>query len=149
MIRYRLDDLGWYQFEWLIQSLLKAELGLAVESWGGHKDYGRDAFTASRLRFPDNHSLSDGPFVFQVKFVENANAAGAKNESALLGAVSKEGERILQRPRLISQKDILHYTLITNALLSPGVRDSIHQKISKTLPTAEIHILGGGDICDL
>ena len=23
MIRYRLDDLGWYQFEWLCQSLLK------------------------------------------------------------------------------------------------------------------------------
>jgi hypothetical protein len=32
MIRYKLDDLGWYQFEALMQSLLKAELGLGVES---------------------------------------------------------------------------------------------------------------------
>jgi hypothetical protein len=52
MIRYRLDDLGWYQFEWLVQSLLKAEAGTAVESWGGHGDQGRDAYTASRLKFP-------------------------------------------------------------------------------------------------
>jgi hypothetical protein len=78
MIRYRLDDLGWYQFEWLIQTLLKAELGLGVESWGGHRDHGRDVFTASRLSFPDKNSLSDGPFIFQVKFVENANAAGLR-----------------------------------------------------------------------
>jgi hypothetical protein len=32
LIRYRLDDLGWLQFEWLVQSLLKAKLGLTVES---------------------------------------------------------------------------------------------------------------------
>ncbi|MES1241308.1 MAG: hypothetical protein ABUT39_06790 [Acidobacteriota bacterium] len=30
MIRYRLDDLGWYHFECLVQALLKAELGLGV-----------------------------------------------------------------------------------------------------------------------
>jgi hypothetical protein len=44
MIRYRLDDLGWFQFEWLIQSLLKTELSLAIESWGGRMDMGRDAY---------------------------------------------------------------------------------------------------------
>src|SRR6266478_963770 len=119
MIRYRLDDLGWYQFEWLVQSLLKAELGPAVESWGGHKDHGRDAFIASRLCFPDKNFLSEGPFVFQAKFVENANAAGAKNEPALLGAVSKEAERILQRHRVSPTTETRHYALITNAFLNP------------------------------
>ena len=68
MIRYRLDDLGWYQFEWLIQSLLKAECGLFVESWGGSGDYGRDAYSKEKLTFLKNRAQK-GPFVFQVKFV--------------------------------------------------------------------------------
>lgn len=149
MIRYRLDDLGWYQFEWLVQSLLKAELGLGIESWGGHRDHGRDAYTSSRLSFPDRRSLSDGPFIFQVKFVENANAAGAKNEPQLLASVSKEAERIKQRPKRGPTNEVRHYTLITNTLLNPGVRERVCEIVSKVVPLAEIHLLGGSDICDL
>jgi len=52
MIRYRLDDLGWFQFEALVQSLLKAELGVGVEAWGGRRDYGIDAIVKHRLKFP-------------------------------------------------------------------------------------------------
>jgi len=149
MIRYRLDDLGWYQFEWLVQSLLKAELGLGLESWGGHRDHGRDAYTASRLNFPDKHSVSEGPFTFQAKFIENANAAGSKVEPALVGAISKEAERIRQRQKLRPATEIRRYTLITNALLNPSVRERIFEIISKVVPHAEIHLLGGSDICDV
>ena len=35
MIQYRLDDLGWFQFEWLCQALLKAMYGAPLEAWGG------------------------------------------------------------------------------------------------------------------
>ena len=49
MIRYNLDDLGWYQFEWLVQSLLKSEIGLAVESWGQRGDHGKDAYAHGQL----------------------------------------------------------------------------------------------------
>ena len=72
MLRYHLDDLGWFQFEWLIQSLLKAECGLLVESWGGSGDYGRDSYSKGKLAFLKN-STTNGPFVFQTKFVQNAN----------------------------------------------------------------------------
>jgi hypothetical protein len=65
MLRYRLDDLGWYQFEWLCQSLLKASIGLGVECWGGHSDLGRDAYCQSDLPFPSNSSISKGPFCFK------------------------------------------------------------------------------------
>jgi hypothetical protein len=149
MIRYRLDDLGWYQFEWLVQSLLKAELGLGVESWGGHGDYGRDAYASSRLNYPDRLVPSDGPFIFQVKFVENANAAGAKNEQALLVAIRKEAERIVQRHRVRRTDEIHHYTLITNAVLTPSLRQNLAQILSPVLPLTELHILGGSDVCDL
>jgi hypothetical protein len=51
MIRYCLDDLGWYQFEWLTQALLKNMLGPAIEAWGGSGDWGRDAYSHNDLNF--------------------------------------------------------------------------------------------------
>src|SRR5689334_9770938 len=97
MIKYHLDDLGWYQFETLIQSLLKAEISMAIEAWGGHSDWGRDAYSATELPFPNRKEDSPGPFVFQAKFVEGANAKGAKPRKALLAAVEAEVERIHSR----------------------------------------------------
>ena len=35
MQRYQLDDLRWFQFETLIQTLLKAAIGVGIESWRG------------------------------------------------------------------------------------------------------------------
>jgi hypothetical protein len=129
--------------------LLKAELGLGIESWGGHGDRGRDAYTASRLNFPDRAVASEGPFVFQVKFVENANAAGAKDEQPLIAAVRKEVSHMLQPQRLGRTSTAHHYTLITNAALTAKLRETLTEIISAVLPTVEIHLLGGGDVCDL
>jgi hypothetical protein len=149
MIRYRLDDLGWYQFEWLIQSLLKAELGLGVESWGGRRDYGRDAYFTGSLHFPAKHITSDGPFLFQVKFVETANAAGAKPSGALLDAVRQEASQIEQRSKLRRWKGLKHYTLLTNSPISAALRKRIKDRFRTAIPKAQIHCLGANDICDL
>src|SRR6266550_543900 len=81
-IDYKLDDLGWFEFEQLIQTLAKARLGLGVEAWGGRGDWGRDAYFEGRLRYPANDD-TNGSFVFQAKFVEGANAAGAKPEKLI------------------------------------------------------------------
>jgi hypothetical protein len=51
-VRYNLDSLGWFQFEWLAQVFLKSELGIGVESWGTRGDHGKDAFSNGPLRFP-------------------------------------------------------------------------------------------------
>jgi hypothetical protein len=88
-IRYKLDDLGWFQFEWLVQSLLKARVALGIESWGGtHGDHGRDAYFDGPLAFPTDAS-QDGAFVFQAKFVASANAAGAKPGAAVIQSVPR------------------------------------------------------------
>src|SRR5438128_10725238 len=97
MLRYRLDHLGWFQFEWLCQSLLKAEYGVAIQSWGGHSDWGRDAYCEEDLEFPVKGRYQHGPFVFQAKFVSGANAAGARPEAPLLHAVRAECNRIRHR----------------------------------------------------
>ena len=53
MGEYRLDLLGWFQFERLCQTLLTVPYGLAIEAWGGSHGLGRDAYTEDSLRLPD------------------------------------------------------------------------------------------------
>jgi len=90
VLRYRLDDLGWFQFECMVQSLLKQNFGLGIESWSGRGDHGRDAFFKNALEFPRRGELRKGPFIFQVKFVEEANAAGAKPRPRIISSVQSE-----------------------------------------------------------
>jgi len=149
MIRYHLDDLGWYQFEALVQSLLKADLGLAVESWGGHSDRGRDAFAHGPLSFPDKNVLNSGPFLFQVKFVQGANASGAKPASALLTAVSAEAEEIRNRRSRGLWEGAEWYVLLTNAPLHTSTRKAIVEIIQPAIFSSNIVSLGAKDICDL
>ena len=147
-MRYRLDDLGWYQFEWMIQALLKAELGIGVESWGGRGDFGRDAYSLGSLPFPSRHINSEGPFVFQVKFVE---PEGTDRSARLRSAVQKERDRILNRqthrPDLWSP--VAHYVLITNIDLNSDQRIAIQHEFANALPNAAVHTLSGKDVCDL
>lgn len=149
MLRYRLDDLGWFHFEKLVQSLLKADLGLSVESWGGHGDLGRDAYARTRLRFPDRSVQADGPFLFQAKFVQGANAAGANWSPSLLKAISGESSRIRERNRRRKWSDPAHYVLLTNCPLTARSRESVMAELTSELPNTEITSLGGSDICDL
>jgi hypothetical protein len=149
MLRYKLDDLGAYQFEKLAQSLLKASVSLSIESWGNRGDFGRDAYTGNSLRFPDKSVLSPGPFLFQVKFVEEANAAGAQPVRALLGSVSKEIAQIQKRRRSTDWEDPKCFTFITNSLVDPETRNSIRERFAKVLNCEQVIIWGGDDVCDL
>ncbi|MBI4178254.1 hypothetical protein HY522_02370 [bacterium] len=135
MLRYRLDDLGWYQFEAMIQSLLKADIALGIESWGGsHGDHGRDAYFDGPLPFPTN-AARPGPFLFQVKFVIGANAAGAKPFENLAKAIAKEIGRIKRRDP-DEWSNIRHYTLITNSPLEVEWRTKLAATIKSVLPDA-------------
>jgi len=149
MIRYRLDDLGAYQFEKLIQSLLKGSLGLSVESWGNRKDLGRDAYTVNRLRFPDPAVETDGPFLFQVKFVEGANASGAKPKNTLLNSVAKEIAEIKKRKSIRKWVAPKVFVFITNAQLTSALRQIISEEFANILKSSSIILWGGDDVCDL
>lgn len=148
MGRYQLDDLGWYQFEMLIQSLLKAVCGLGVESWGKRQDFGRDSFCQNPLSFPGKEQ-NEGPFIFQVKFVENANAAGAKPEDALVSAVNKEKSAIQHRKKAQKWQDPKYFTLITNAPLSADLRIKLRDILIKEFPQTAVTIWGEGDVSDI
>jgi len=141
---YRLDDLGWRAFERLVQSLLKLKISLAVEAWGGSGDQGNDAYSRDPLPFP-GLELSPGPFTFQCKFVEHANAAGAKPEPALERAVRTECKRIEER-REAGNPDPRQYVLITNAPMDAEFRDKVTELIRNPLPEARITLWDGGDV---
>ncbi len=147
MMDYRLDELGWFEFEQLVQTLAKVRLGFGVEAWGGRGDWGRDAYFEGRLRYPANEE-TNGPFVFQSKFVENANAAGAKPEKLLVAALQKEATKI--RENLANGKwseEPSCYGLFTNTSCPATLRDSIRSLLREALPHAHIAIHDGGDIC--
>jgi hypothetical protein len=148
MIRYRLDDLGWFQFEWLIQSLLKAELGLGIESWGGRGDYGRDAYTREKIRYFKG-ATEAGPHLFQVKFVEEANAAGANSEERLLSSITQEITQIKKRRSRKKWTDPKWYSLFTNAPINAKLREKISRLFVDVLPKTKILTKNGNDICDL
>jgi|CXWL01.1.fsa_nt_gi hypothetical protein len=147
MIRYRLDDLGWYQFEWLCQSLLKAQFGVGVEAWGGHSDLGRDAYLDGSLEIPIKGVLTQGPFLFQAKFVEEANAAGAAPYANLKKAVSAECSSIKSRFASRGMKGIKSYVLMTNAPVSPHQRKEIAEILKRVMPNSSVFVWGGADQC--
>lgn len=145
MAEYRLDELGWFQFERLCQSLLKARCGLGVESWGGKGDLGRDAYSKGPLRFPDKDE-NEGPFVFQAKFVSGANGAGAKPIPALLKGVEAELVRITERKEENKWEKPRFYTLLTNAPLTTKGRTDVEKVLKKGLPGTAVNLQGAGDI---
>ena len=145
-VRYRLDELGWFQFESLVQSLLKAELGLGIESWGGPGDQGRDAYFDGALTYPAQRE-QNGPFLFQVKFVQAANAAGARPGRGLLKAVRAECRRIRTRTSSGIWRVPRHYVLATNAPLTMEVRESTRQMLASTSDKMTVHVHGGSDVC--
>jgi hypothetical protein len=147
---YNLDALGWMQFEYLIQVLLKNTLGIGVEAWGGSSDYGKDAYCLHELNFPNKHSTNSGPFVFQVKFVTNANSAGASYASELLAAIQKEVTLIKARIESGRWRHVpTFYSLFTNAPLTAKVREDIVSTFRTAIPEADVVVNGALDVCAL
>lgn len=143
MLEYRLDDLHWEEFEQLCQALIKARFGVGIEAWGGSGDGGNDAYCRTSLRYPGN-DVQTGPFQFQVKFVQGANAAGAKPRIPLVTAVKRECERIKRRNQPAPQV----YSLLTNVVLSAQLRQTIEGLLREALPGCLIVVLhGGNDVC--
>jgi hypothetical protein len=147
MIDYRLDDLGWFEFEQLIQTVAKARLGFGIEAWGGRGDWGRDAYFKGKLRYPTKRE-TDGAFVFQAKFVECANAAGAKPDRLISAAVQKECAKIEKNLKGGTwDEEPVCYALFTNASVTPTLRDSLCADIKAVLPNAHCSVHDGHDVC--
>ncbi len=157
MLRYDLDKLGWYEFEYLCQVLLKHKLGLGIEAWGGTKDWGRDAYYEGELNYPTKRQV--GPFLFQCKFVNGANYAGARNDNLIMNAVKAECKSIkkklsntnveLSKTRRKRKWDNTPkiYTFMSNAILRPPLRKKVEACVKTVLPDCAFVKQDGKDIC--
>jgi len=93
--------------------------------------------------------LTTGPFIFQTKFIEGANAAGSRPSAALLSSASKEVARILERKGRRTWAEPARFTFISNSLVDAKIREKLRAIFSNTMPTAAIHVWGGDDVCDI
>ncbi len=148
MTGVRLDELGWQKFEQLCQSLLKSCLSLAVECWGGRGDLGRDAYCPTPLPLRGPGSAVPGPFVFQVKFIRGANAAGARSHQAVRSAVAKESRRLEERVAGGIPAPA-YYVFLTNAPLSADTRRHIIARIQQVLADTQVVCWGADDIVSM
>jgi hypothetical protein len=141
-IKYQLDTLGWYNFEILCQTLLKAIIGSGVTSFGGTKDGGRDAFFSGEAPFPSKDTNWRGEWIFQVKYTE----AGSVNENrkSILKTFKKEAENIRKRRRKWPD----NYVLITNISLSATFRNKLHDLISDVGFSGNFHSIDGREVCE-
>jgi len=143
MSDYRLDTLGWFQFERLCQTLLTVPYGLQIEVWGGSKDLGRDAYSEGPLRFPDPTRDEPGPFLFQAKFVDGAAELGRRAITQLKAALRTEARRIA---RLLENEDSefeapRHYVIMTNVRVGPSRRTEVTKILGDLLRKSKIHLV--------
>ncbi len=66
---YRLDELGWLQFERMCELLLEADLGVSAASWIGRADTGRVASVDGPLPAPAQGARVDGPLSVVIAWV--------------------------------------------------------------------------------
>jgi hypothetical protein len=148
---YNLDALGWYNFERLVQGLLKDLIGSGVSSFGGSKDQGRDAcLKSASAPFPTKETRWNGNWIFQVKFVDVGLRGQAAARRALLRTFESELKYILNRAtspigRKLKRVDI--YVLITNVIVTPSVDDELRATFSR-YHKGKFHVISGKDICD-
>ena len=147
MIDYKLDDSGWSEFERLIQTVVKGGWALELKLGEGvatgvvtHTLRENSATPVKRKQMARS--------CFNASYVENANAAGAKPEKPLAGAVQKECAKIRRNLKSGKWKEAPNcYGFFTNAPCTATLRESLRASLRKVLPGAHISIHDGGDIC--
>jgi Novel STAND NTPase 3 len=134
--------MGWYNFELLAQTLLKAVIGPGVTSFGGTKDRGRDATFKGAASFPSVETRWQGRWVFQVKYVDSESLGAADARRALKGAFDIEMTSILARRRAPD-----NYVLITNVPLTGDSRDRLHDRAEACGFKGEFAVIDGKEVC--
>jgi hypothetical protein len=143
-LKHKIGELGWYNFERLVKTLLKKVIAPGVTSFGGSKDGGRDATFSGSAPYPSAQSPWSGAWVFQVKYVDPDDQGGGKAaRSALKSKFKSEALSIWRR-----RKEIDNYVLITNVPLSPDSRDALRKIVADTSIATNFAAVDGNEVCE-
>lgn len=147
-LKYPLHSLGWYGFETLAQTLLKAVIGPGVSAFGGSRDNGRDAEYRGVAAFPSAEEQWSGHWIFQAKFAEFEGELVQGAIASLRNSFRSEMRANLRR-RGNLQLNLDNYVLITNVPLSGDDRDSLHQIAKDANVAQHFAVVDGRDVCEL
>jgi hypothetical protein len=89
---YRLDELGWLQFELLCTELLEREAGLGDLEWRGRADQGRVALVDADVALADQGLLLPGPVAIAVVWVREDPSLDYRLAHLLAGVSAVESE---------------------------------------------------------
>lgn len=143
-LKYRIGAIGWYNFETLVQTLLKGVIGPGVTSFGGTKDGGRDATFAGAASFPSEQTKWDGCWVFQVKYVDLEQGTRAAR-TQIKNTFRKELQSILARRKQKALPD--NYVLITNVPLTGNNRDELETLVQEGSFRGNFCAIDGKEVC--
>jgi hypothetical protein len=94
---YRLDDLGWLQFDRLTNLVLEADAGLSDLAWLGGSDTGRVAYVGQDVVPPSRRTRLRGPVTVATIWVRQSNPESRMLEFAfrLASLPGELGDRLL------------------------------------------------------
>ncbi len=141
-LKYRISNIGWYNFELLAQTLLKAVIGPGVTSFGGSKDKGRDAALVGAAEFPTPQCQWTGNWVFQVKYVDFEERG---SDAARLSLKSTLGSEV---PRILSKHpNTNNYILLTDVPLTTQSRSDLNEVAVSCGFAGNFACVDGKEIC--
>jgi hypothetical protein len=143
-LKYRISSIGWYNFELLAQTLLKAVIGPGVTSFGGSKDKGRDAAFTGPAKFPTPECQWTGIWVFQVKYADFEEQGSDAARLSLKSALHSEIPRTLSR-----HPDTNNYILLTDVPLTAQSRADLEEVAKNCGFSGNFACVDGKEICQL
>ena len=144
-LKYRIASIGWYNFETLVQTLLKALIGPGVTSFGGIKDDGRDATFSGAASFPSEDTQWDGYWVFQVKHIDFEQQGVRTARTQLKNAFKQECKSILTRRKADRWPE--NYLLVTDVPLTTLNRRDLTKIIGDAGFAGNFRAIDGKDVC--
>jgi hypothetical protein len=141
-LKYRISHIGWYNFELLVQTLLKVLIGPGVTAFGGSKDRGRDAAYSGPATFPSPANNWIGQWIFQVKYVDVEEQGVGAARSSLTATLRKELPTVLSRHSVVN-----NYILLTDVPLTSQSRSELERLAGASGFTGNFAVVDGKEIC--
>lgn len=145
--KYNLEQLGWFNFEQLVRTLLREIVGNGLSTFSGSVDQGRDAtFSGEATSFPSKSDRWSGEWIFQIKHRTYSTRGADVVRTELKRTLPAEITRIQSKYRHKCQ----NYVAITNCPLTAQDKDEFHSQIRLTNKGIEqIAVLGEADVQEL
>jgi hypothetical protein len=144
--KYNLEQLGWFNFEQLVRTLLREIIGNGLSTFSGSVDKGRDAaFNGESTCYPSGTDRWRGAWIFQVKHRMYSSQGADYVRAELKRTLYKEINKIIDKHHFRCD----NYVFITNCPLTANDKDEMLSGIRETLTIPYIAIIGESDLQEL